>query len=152
MQPVRRKASIPEQHRFAGRWRKPVLWRLAENLCSEGVGEDQAGFDGNDLARGRRIDREIEPVAMGAIVAPFPVGAKIGQRGFHLDDHERSIRAKTDQIGTATAGKRHFGQRRIARRPQQTANAPRDAQSVFGLASIRRQAQRLEHGVPRVAV
>ena len=44
--------------------------------------------------------REKQPVAMGSIIAPFCVRAKIGDGGFDLDDKNRGVHGERDDVGS----------------------------------------------------
>ena len=77
MQPVRRRVRKTHEHRAAGGGGDAMLRRLPQNFRAKAIGQDEPrvvvhDFDGHGLG-----DREKEPIAMGAIVAPFCVCAKI---------------------------------------------------------------------------
>ncbi len=63
---------------------------------------------------------------MRGVVAPFAVGAKVGDRGFDLDDQQRAVAAERDDVGAAAVEQRQFGNGGKAARAQQPANAARD--------------------------
>ena len=51
-------------------------------------------------------DREIKAVAMGGVVAPFAVGAEVGDRGFDLDDQQRALAVERDDVGAPAVAER----------------------------------------------
>jgi hypothetical protein len=74
---MRRRVRKTQKHRPAGGGSHAMFRRLAQNFGAIGVGQNEPrilwhDFDGHGLG-----DREKEPIAMGAIVAPFCVCAKI---------------------------------------------------------------------------
>ena len=50
---------------------------------------------------------------MLAIFLPFLIGAKIRDRGLHLDHQNLRVRADRDEIGAPAGGERNFGDRGI---------------------------------------
>ena len=80
-------------------WREPMFRRLADEGGAERVRHDQAGVRGENLARHLLCGGEGQPVAMGAIIHPLLVGAKIRNRGLDLDDPDFTLAVERDQIG-----------------------------------------------------
>ena len=69
-----------------------------------GIGDNQAGFLGKDVARQILREGEEQPVAMGAIVLPFVIGAQIVERRLDLHDPDLAALVQRDQIGAAPDG------------------------------------------------
>ena len=72
----RRRTSEGEHHALAGGGMQPMLRRLADDRCTEGIGDDETGVAGENLARHVERGGEEQPVAMEPIVHPFLVGAE----------------------------------------------------------------------------
>ena len=107
------------------------------------IGHDQSGVGRENLARHILRGGEEQPVAMGAVVLPFLVGAEIGDRGFDLDDPDRAAGIERHQIGAAAGRQRQFADHAEAVRVQQPRRAARDAQRGFRLASVDGEFKRL---------
>src|ERR1700694_867600 len=71
--PLRRGHGEPYRHQLAGRGRQPMLRRLAMQMRAIGIGDDQPGLFGENLARQILREAEEQPVAMRAVVLPFLV-------------------------------------------------------------------------------
>lgn len=99
MQPLRRRMGEAHQHGPASCGRHFVFRRVAEDLRPIGVSDDEAGVVGHNLGWDRFGDGEEKLVAMAPIVAPFLVGAKIGDRRFDFDDVDRAIFSEGHDIG-----------------------------------------------------
>ena len=76
MQPVRRRVRKTHEHRAAGGGGHAMLWRLPQNFRAKRIGQDEPRVLGHDFDGHGFGDREKKPIAMGAIVPPFAVGAK----------------------------------------------------------------------------
>jgi hypothetical protein len=50
---------------------------LAKDFRAEGVGDNEPGLERRELDRRRFGNREVEPVAVGGVIAPLAVGAEI---------------------------------------------------------------------------
>ena len=88
LQPHRRGAGEQQHHRFACGGGQLVLGRLAFEFGAKCIGHDESRIGREDLARHFDGCREKQPIAVGTVVLPFLVGAKIGNRGFNLNDPE----------------------------------------------------------------
>ena len=130
-----------QRHRLAGRRRQAMLRRLAMQMRAIGVGDDQAGVGGKDLARQILREGEEQPVAMGAVFLPFLVGTQILDRGLDLDDPDLAALVQRHQIGAAPRRQRQFADAGKAERPQQPRGAARDRQRRLRLAAVRRRAR-----------
>jgi hypothetical protein len=77
--------------------------------------------------RGRKPARHGETQAVGkfAIVRPFVVGAKIGDRTLDFDDNQVAALAERQNIGAAAVGEREFDEARIAEVIEGAAHAAR---------------------------
>ena len=60
---------------------------------------------------------------MRGIVAPFVVGAKIGDRRLDLDDQQRAVAVDADDVGAPPAGERQLGDGGETARPEQPPDA-----------------------------
>ena len=89
---------------------------------------------------------EEQPVAMGPVILPFLVGAKIGDRGFDLDDPDFAAGIERHQIGAAAGRQRQFADHAKAMRMQQPRGAARDRQRGLRLPAVDRHFQRLFGG------
>jgi hypothetical protein len=78
--PLRRRDREPDRHQLAGRRRQAMLRRLAMHMRAVGVGNDQPGLLGENLARQILRKGEEQPVAMRPVVLPLLVGAQILDR------------------------------------------------------------------------
>ena len=99
-----------------------------------------------NFARHLHAGGEEQPVAMGAVVLPFLVGAKIGDRGFDLDDPDFAARIERHQIGSTAGRQRQFAHHAKAERMQQPRGAARDGERGFRLAAVDGKFQRLFGG------
>ena len=70
----------PHRHQLARRRGQAMLRRLAMQMRAIGVGNDQAGACGENLAGQILREGKEQPVAMRAIILPFLVGAPIWWR------------------------------------------------------------------------
>ena len=136
LQPKRCRMRKAQGHRSAGRRRNTLLRRFANDRGAEGVGDDQAGPGGEDIARHPGMGGEEQPIAMAAIIHPFLVGAKIRHRGFYLDNDDFAVAAKRDQIGAPARRQRQFADHAIAECVQIARGAAGDRQCRFRLPAI----------------
>src|SRR5260370_2826904 len=84
--PLRRSHREPYRHQLAGRRRETMLRRLAMHMRAIGVGDDQAGLFGKNLARQILGEGEKQPVAMRPVLLPLLVGAQSLNRRYDLYD------------------------------------------------------------------
>jgi len=104
-----------------------------------GVGHDQAGSFGENLAGQIPGEGKEQPVAMGAIILPFLVGAQILHRGFDLDDPDLAALVQRHQIGAPSRRQRQFADAGKSQRAQQPRGAARDRQRRLRLATVGRR-------------
>src|SRR5947209_682808 len=69
-----------DEHRPPRRGRDAMHRRLAHDVGTKRVGDDQAGVGRQDLQRHLRRHRKEKLIAMEAVVLPFAVGAEVGER------------------------------------------------------------------------
>ena len=69
------------------------------------------------------LDREIETICEIAVSYPLMIGAKVGDRGFDLDDHEIARLAEAQKVRAASTGERKLDEGRIAELAQRAADA-----------------------------
>ena len=67
-----------QQDGAPGRRAEALRLRLAQDFRAIGIGDDQAGVGRHDFSGYIGGNREIQAIAMGGVVAPFAIGAKIG--------------------------------------------------------------------------
>ena len=79
---------------------------------------------------------EEEAVGMQPVVRPFPVDAKILDRGFYLDDPDVALPGQRDEVGAAAGRQAEFGQHMRAHLGQQPLHAAPDDHGAFGLAAV----------------
>ena len=77
---------------------------------------------------------------MGAIVAPFHVGAEIGHRGFDLDNMQPAVVGKRHDVGAAPRQQRQFSDGGEVQPAQQAADAAGDEKRRLRLAAVVRRA------------
>lgn len=133
---MRGSASKSQEHCAPRRGSKPVLGRRAQNFRAIGISKDKARVLRHDIGGYGPWDCKKEPVAMGAVVLPFGIGAKICDRGFDLNDMDRGIRCKRDDICAPARDERQFGDRRKVKLPQQPPGAARNKERGFRLAAV----------------
>jgi hypothetical protein len=106
MQPVRRRLRETQEQRAAGRGGDAMFRRLPQNFGAIGVGQDEPRVLGHDFHGHGVGNREKQPVAMGAIVPSFGVGAKICDGGFDFDDMDRGVHCQRDDVGAPSCEQR----------------------------------------------
>ena len=79
---------------------------------------------------------------MGGVVAPFVVGAKVGDRRLDLDDQQRAVAVDADDVGAPPVGERQLGDGGEAARPEQPPTPRADRQRRLGLAAVDRRFER----------
>jgi hypothetical protein len=109
MQPVRRRVRKTHEHRAASGRGDAMFGRLPQNFRAEGVGQNEPRVIRHDFDGHAFGNREEQPVAMGAIVVPFCVGAEIRDGGFDFDDKDRGVGCERDDVGTPPREQRQFG-------------------------------------------
>jgi NAD-dependent oxidoreductase involved in siderophore biosynthesis len=107
-QPLRRHGGEAKQHALARRGGKFVFRRLAVQVRAIGVGDDQSGVAGKQVARHFLREGKEQPITMQPVVRPLPVGAQIGQRRLDLDDPDLAALVQRHQIGTPAGRQRHL--------------------------------------------
>src|SRR5258708_4790635 len=105
---LRRCYREPHRHQLAGRRWQTMLRRLAMHMRAIGVGNDQAGVGGKNLARQILGEGEEQPVAMRPVVLHFWSARKSS-----IDD----------LISTIQISPRSFNAARSARRPEGSGNS-----------------------------
>ena len=115
-----------------------MLGRLAVQMRTKGVGDDQAGFGGENLAAHILREGEQQPIAMRPVVFPFLIGAQILDRGFDFDNPDVAARVQRHQVGAPPRRQRQFADAGKAQRPQQPRGAARDRQRRLRLTAVRR--------------
>ena len=100
------------------------------------VGDDQAGVRGHYVNRRVGRNREQQFIAMLAVVRPFLIGAKVGDRGFHLDTDNSRPGVQRDDSRAPPIAQRQFNNGRPALTTQPSARSALDAQSGLRLAAI----------------
>lgn len=97
--PLQSAPSLPPRLR-----RQAVLRRFAVQVRAIGVGHDQTGVGGENLARQILREREEQPVAMHPAIPPFLVGAQILHRGLDLDDPDLAALVQRHKVGAPARG------------------------------------------------
>src|SRR5262249_49336348 len=138
-EPQRRGAAEGEQHAPARRRMQPVLGRRAHHLGAERISHDQPGILREDVAGHVNGGGEEQPVAMQAVVHPFRVGAKVGDRGLDLDDPERAVSTERHQIGAPPRRQRQLAHDTMPVRAQEPRRAARDGEPGGRLTAIHRE-------------
>ena len=78
-----------------------MLRRLAMQMRTIGVGDDQPGLLWKDLAGQVLRECKEQPVAMSAVILPFVIGAQILHRRLDLDDPDLAALVERHEIGAA---------------------------------------------------
>ncbi|MGY4347048.1 hypothetical protein ACVWXM_003515 [Bradyrhizobium sp. GM7.3] len=99
--PQRRRHGEPHRHLLARGRSELVLGRLALQVRTIGIRDDQAGILRKDLARQVLREGEEQPVAMRPVFVPFLIGAQILHRRFDLDDPDLAAFVQRDEIGAS---------------------------------------------------
>ena len=116
---------------------QPVLRRLADDRCAEGVGDDEPGVGRENLARHLERGGEEQPVAMQPVVHPFLVGAEIRDRRLDLDDPDFAVGAERHEIGAPAGRQRQLAHHRKPERMQEPRGAARDRRARSAIAGRR---------------
>ncbi len=82
---------------------------VADKTTAVAVGQNEAGLLGKDAAGKRRLDGEVQLVAIGLVFRPFLIGPEVGNTGLDFDNGDCSVGGKPDDIGAAAVGEREFG-------------------------------------------
>src|SRR5882672_7788459 len=128
----------PHRHQLARRRRQAMLRRFAKKMRAIGVGDDQASILWKKIAAQILREGEEQPVAMGAVVLPFVIGAEILHRRFDLDDPDLAALVQRHQIGAPARRQRQFANAGKSERTQQPRGAARDQQRRLRLTAVRR--------------
>ena len=139
MQALRRRMRKAHEHCAAGGRGDANFRRFPQNVGGIGIGKDKPGVVWDDIDGHARGYGKVEFVAMGAVFPLFGIGAKIGDGGFDLDDDNRGVHGKRDDIGAPSREQRQFGDGRKIQAPQQTPGAARDSKRRLRLAAILRR-------------
>jgi hypothetical protein len=78
MEAMRSRMREAHEHGAARGWGYSMLWRLPQNIAAIGIGQNEPGVLGHDVDGHALGNGKIELVAMGAILTPFCIRAKIG--------------------------------------------------------------------------
>lgn len=138
LQAKRGRARETQHHRLPPCGRKALFDRIAHELRTVTIGEQEPGAGGNDLAREIGRDSEIEAVAEGKIVFPLAVGAKVEEARFDLDDDDIARSRQRHHIGAPTIGEREFGDDGVPKRAKGAAYAPLQRGSRRRLPAFKR--------------
>lgn len=110
--------------------------RRTNDLRRDPIGHDEPGPIGEEIERKSGIDREIQAIAIRAVIGPFLVGLIVARARLDLDADEAAIRPQGEKIGAAAIGQPHLVQERPAQIAAQPGRAPADGARDRGRLSL----------------
>ena len=82
--------------------------------CALGIGQDNAAVGRQYLLQEIRVDGEEKKISILKVLELCLIGAKIGGRGFDLDDRDPALPVESDHIDPAALLQSEFNQATFA--------------------------------------